>query len=85
MKKLISGVLVLIMIAFIASCGPAKPKDATALCGEIDKTSSPNTISPSETKSGWQLLFDGKTPDGWHGYNLKIFPIVGSLKMVVLL
>ncbi|HXH59847.1 MAG TPA: DUF1080 domain-containing protein [Fimbriimonadaceae bacterium] len=28
-----------------------------------------NTLTPQEVKDGWQLLFDGKSLDGWHSYN----------------
>ena len=28
----------------------------------------PNTLNRSETLSGWQLLFDGKSTDGWRNY-----------------
>jgi hypothetical protein len=74
MKKLISWIPVLIMIIISFSCGQKPPKDATGLYAEIDKNAAPNTLSASEKKDGWQLLFDGKTTDGWHGYNIKIFP-----------
>ena len=74
MKKLTTKILFLIMIVVIISCGKSKPKDAVALYSEIDKTAAPNTLTEKEKKNGWRLLFDGKTTDGWRGYNMKIFP-----------
>lgn len=32
-----------------------------------------NELSSNEFKDGWRLLFDGKTPTGWHTYNQKTF------------
>ena len=74
MKKLKSGILVLTMMVIIFSCGQTKPKDAMGLYAEVDKSASPNTLTAKEQKEGWKLLFDGKTTDGWRGYNMKIFP-----------
>lgn len=46
--------LFLLSIAFI-SCKEAEHKE--------------NTLSETETKEGWSLLFDGETTKGWHLYN----------------
>jgi hypothetical protein len=33
-----------------------------------------NTLTAKEKADGWQLLFDGTTTAGWHGYNQPGFP-----------
>ncbi len=65
----------LCLMALIAIQGIAQStKDAMALFHEIDHTAAPNTLVNKEKDKGWRILFDGKTTNGWHGYNLKIFP-----------
>ena len=39
------------------------------LWAELDLTAAPNTLASSERQAGWQLLFDGVSFNGWHGYN----------------
>ena len=74
MKKLTRGILFCIMMVIIVSCGKTKTQDATSLYAELDKNAKPNSLTEKEKKIGWQLLFDGKTTDGWHGYNMQVFP-----------
>lgn len=36
-----------------------------------------NELTPSETRKGWRLLWDGKTSNGWKGAKLNDFPAAG--------
>ena len=74
MKKLTIKFILGIMAVVIISCGKSNSNDALSLNAELKKNSIPNTLSKKEEKRGWQLLFDGKTTDGWHGYNMSVFP-----------
>lgn len=35
---------------------------------KVTSMSSPNSLTKKEKNNGWQLLFDGQTTNGWHGY-----------------
>lgn len=37
----------------------------------------PNSLSRNEKAAGWKLLYDGRTPKGWHGATLNTFPTKG--------
>jgi hypothetical protein len=52
--------LVLLGLAAGAVAAPAPPSPA---CAGV------NVLTPAEKAAGWQLLFDGKSTAGWHGYN----------------
>jgi hypothetical protein len=45
------------------------------LCSSLKTNTMENSLSPTEKDSGWQVLFDGKTTNGWHNYGKEI---VGS-------
>ena len=63
------------IMAIVIICGAkSSTRDPLALYAELDKTAPVNTLTANEKEKGWQLLFDGKKTDGWHGYNLKVFP-----------
>jgi hypothetical protein len=74
MEKLTLKILLFVVVGLIVSCGNSTNIDPLALNNELEENSVPNTLSRKEKKDGWQLLFDGKTTNGWHGYNMKIFP-----------
>jgi hypothetical protein len=53
-----AGVLVLLLLS-LAQSGRAEE---------------PNTLTAEEKQAGWQLLFDGRTTDGWRGYRSDRMP-----------
>jgi len=68
--KIFLGIMTFVLVCSAKS----STRDPMALYAEIDKNAQPNTVTVKEKKNGWQLLFDGKTTQGWHGYNMKVFP-----------
>ena len=75
MKRVIFYACVLLLPA----CGSA-PDLASQLYAELDFSTAPNTLAAKEKQAGWQLLFDGRTTDGWHGYNMQGIPGVWSIE-----
>jgi len=60
---LLSGMLAAGFVFFSCS-GGAKKQEEDAI----------NTLTEAEKAEGWQLLFDGKTFNGWRGYNKDTIP-----------
>ncbi len=60
--------LLFVSVLFALNCNAAPKKE-----GNKEKPAI-NTLSEKEVKGGWILLFDGKTSDGWRGYNKTGFP-----------
>ncbi len=56
------------------ACNTSQKIDVESLMSELDMDASLNKLTDSEEKSGWNLLFDGKSLDGWHGFNQDIAP-----------
>jgi len=68
-----------IALFLLISCGN-QPDLASKLYAEIDPTAPLNTLTAKEQQAGWQLLFDGSTTNGWHGYNMQGVPDVWSVE-----
>lgn len=67
----------LIMAAFLfTSCGQGTKKEDQE-SQKQQKMDQPNTLTEKEKQEGWQLLFNGESPDGWRGYNDAAFPDSG--------
>jgi 3-keto-disaccharide hydrolase len=50
---------------------------ALALQAAVAPPQGPNTLTAAETAAGWQLLFDGRSLDGWRGYRRDTLPDAG--------
>ena len=64
----------LLVLCLIVSCGGPSKTDAPSLNSEVSNSASPNILTDEEKEDGWQLLFDGKSTNGWHGFNMDGFP-----------
>lgn len=63
-----------LLATVLAACTPTDPADPITLLKELDPAAPANTLTGSEKEKGWQLLFDGQSTTGWHGYNMQGFP-----------
>lgn len=47
------------------------------LSSPLPASAAHNVLTPGEVKTGWRLLFDGKTTTGWRGFKKTTFPEKG--------
>jgi hypothetical protein len=47
------------------------------LLGVVAPAATPNALTDAEKAAGWQLLFDGKSTEGWRGFKQPSFPANG--------
>jgi len=65
-----------ILLSSCGGCGTSKQKNETTK----EETVAVNTLSDKEIADGWKLLFDGKTFDGWRGYNREDMPSAWTIE-----
>lgn len=69
--------IVLTLLLFCAVSSEAGHYQTSKSQEAMEVNQVPNTLSSSEVKEGWVLLWDGKTSKGWKGAKLSTFPAQG--------
>jgi hypothetical protein len=65
-----------VMLPFATDRAAAQERKATA-ADTSTLSAKPNTLTPDEASSGWHLLWDGKTSEGWRSVKSDKFPTHG--------
>ncbi|MDX1908931.1 MAG: DUF1080 domain-containing protein [Bacteroidia bacterium] len=66
------ALLLVLLVTGLAACSTPKTPPATA--DVSTPAAADNTLTAAEQAEGWTLLFDGKSPAGWRGFNQVAFP-----------
>ncbi|AWW29264.1 DUF1080 domain-containing protein [Echinicola strongylocentroti] len=78
MKK--TTLSIVAMAAMMAACSSGKKDSAgeaevsEVKASDVGAEAKDNTLTAAEKSEGWQLLFDGKSAEGWRGYNAEELP-----------
>jgi len=74
MKNIVFSLMGGLAMILVNGCTPVATNDPLKLYNEITPSASPNTLTAREQEKGWNLLFDGSSFTGWHGYNMTGIP-----------
>jgi hypothetical protein len=59
----------------LAGCHSGSMSTSTSVgSAPAPQPGAPNTLTRAEERAGWKLLFDGKTTNGWRGYQMTTMP-----------